>query len=139
MASVKVVDSVEASADRVWDLLRDFGGLDRFAAGIEDCQVEGEGVGAVRTLSMPGGLKLQERLEAFDDAGRSLSYAIIGEHPLPLDDYLSTVRVVEESDGRCTIEWSSEFQPKGPEDAARTMVEGIYRGGIKGIKKALGV
>lgn len=139
MASVKVVDSVDASADRVWELFRDFGGLDRFAAGIEECRVEGEGVGAVRTLSMPGGLKLQERLEAFDDAARSLSYAIIGEHPLPLDDYLSTVRVVEESADRCSIEWTSEFVPKGPEEAARSMVEGIYRGGIKGIKKALGV
>ncbi len=139
MASVKVVDSVEASADRVWELFRDFGGLQRFAAGIEECRVEGKGIGAVRTLSLPGGLRLQERLEAFDDAGRSLSYAIIGKHPLPLDHYLATVRVVEESDDHCSIEWSSEFDPVGPEELARAMVEGIYRGGIKGIKKALGV
>jgi hypothetical protein len=138
MASVKVVASIDASADRVWELFRDFGGIGRFAAGIEGCSVDGEGVGAVRTLSMRGGLQLQERLEAFDDAGRSLSYAIVGEHPLPLDDYLSTVRVVEESDERCSVEWSSTFEPKGPEEPAVAMVEGIYRGGIKGIKKALG-
>ncbi len=138
MSSVKVVDSINASADRVWELFRDFGGIDRFAAGIEGCSVEGEGVGAVRTLSMPGGLKLQERLEAFDDAGRTFTYAIIGDHPLPLDDYLSTVKIVAESDQRCGIEWSSTFEPKGDEAAAVGMVEGIYRGGIKGIKKALG-
>lgn len=138
MGSVKVVDSVEASADRVWGLLRDFGGIDRIAQGIEGCEVEGEGVGAVRTLSLAGGLRLQERLEAFDDPGRTLSYAIIGKHPLPLDNYLSTVRVVEESDARCTIEWGSSYDAKGPEAEVSKMVEGIYRGGIKGIRKALG-
>lgn len=139
MSTVKVVDSIAASADRVWDLFRDFGAIDRFAAGIESCTLEGEGVGAVRTLSLPGGLTLQERLEAFDDAARTLSYAIIGAHPLPVDNYLSTVKIVEEAGERCGIEWSSSFDPKGDEAAAVGMVEGIYRGGIKGIKKALGV
>lgn len=138
MGSVKVVDSVEASADQVWDLFRDFGGIQRFSRGIESCSVEGEGIGAVRTIAMAGGLSLQERLEAFDDAGRMLQYAIIGEHPLPLDNYLSTVKVVEQGDA-CSIEWSSTFDPKGDEAAANGLVEGIYKGGIKGIKKALGV
>jgi hypothetical protein len=139
MASVKVVDSLPANAGRVWELLRDFGGIHRIADGIESCKVEGEGVGAVRTLQLAGGLSLQERLEAFDDEGRSLRYAIIGEHPLPLDDYLSTVSVVPEGDERCTIDWSGTFQPKGSEEQVTRMVEGIYRGGIKGIRKTLGV
>ena len=67
MGSVKVVETVSAGADRVWELFRDFGGISRFSQGIDSCTVEGEGVGAVRTLTMGGGLKLQERLEAFDD------------------------------------------------------------------------
>jgi len=138
MGSVKVVDSVAASADRVWALLRDFGGIHRFARGIESCEVQGEGVGAVRTLGMQGGLRIQERLEAFDDAGRSLSYAIIGANPLPFDRYLSTVKVVEEPGG-CSVEWSGSYDAKGPEADVSRMVEGIYRGGIKGIKRALGV
>ena len=138
MGSVKVVEAVEASADRVWALLRDFGGIARFARGIESCEVEGQGVGAVRTLGMAGGLRLQERLEAFDDPGRSLSYAIIGANPLPFDRYFSTVKVVEESAGRCSVEWSGRYDAKGPEADVARMVEGIYRGGIKGIQKALG-
>ena len=64
MGSVKVVENVNASADRVWELFRDFGGISRFSQGIDSCTVEGEGVGAVRTLTMGGGLKLQERLES---------------------------------------------------------------------------
>jgi hypothetical protein len=138
MASVKVTDRIEAGADAVWALLRDFGGVDKFAGGVESCTVEGEGIGAVRTLSLPGGLQLQERLESFDEAGRTLSYAIIGDAPLPLSDYLSTIRLSEDGDG-CGIEWSSTFEPKGVDEAqARTMVEGIYKGGIAGLKKAVG-
>jgi hypothetical protein len=137
MASVKVNDRIQASADRVWDLLRDFGGIQRFSSAIESVSVQGEGIGAVRTLTLPGGLTLQERLEALDDASRSLSYAIVGSHPLPFDDYLSTIRLSEDGDG-CQIEWSSSFAPRGGAEAqAAGMVEGIYRSGIAGIKKTL--
>lgn len=137
MASVKVSDRIEASADRVWDLVRDFGGVQRFSPTIESVSVQGEGIGAVRTLTLPGGLALQERLEALDDASRTLRYAIVGSHPLPFDEYLSTIRLSEDGDA-CQIEWSSTFAPRGGAEAqAAGMVEGIYRGGIAGIKKAL--
>jgi hypothetical protein len=137
MGSVKVVETVNAGADRVWELFRDFGGITRFSDGIQSCTVKGKGLGAVRTLSM-GGLELQERLEAFDDDGRTLSYAIIGDHPLPFDNYLSTIKVVDQGDA-CTVEWSSSYDPKGTEDQAAGLIQGIYKGGIAGIKKALGV
>ena len=138
MGSVKVVENVNASADRVWELFRDFGGITRFSQGIDSCTVEGEGLGAVRTITMGGGLKLQERLEAFDDGGRTLSYAIIGDHPLPFDNYLSTIKVVDQGND-CTLEWSSTYDPKGTEDQASGLIQGIYKGGITGIKKTLGV
>ena len=51
MVSVKVSERVEAAADAVWDLFRDFGGVQRFSAGIEKVEVTGTGIGAVRTLS----------------------------------------------------------------------------------------
>ena len=138
MSSVKVSERVESSAESVWDLLRDFGGIQRFSAGIESCTVKGSGVGAVRTIRMPGGLELQERLEAFDDRGRRLQYAIVAG-PLPMADYLATIEVREDGDGT-RIDWSSTFEPKGASEAqVQTMVEGIYRSGIAGIRKALGV
>jgi hypothetical protein len=139
MASVKVTDRIGASADRVWDLVRDFGGIQRFASAIESVSVQGEGVGAVRTLTMPGGVTLHERLEGLDDASRTLRYAIVGTHPLPFDDYLATIRLSEDGDG-CQIEWSSHFEPRaGAESQASGLVEGIYRGSIAGLKKALRV
>jgi carbon monoxide dehydrogenase subunit G len=139
MTSVKVSDRVEASADAVWDLFRDFGGIQRFSAGIEKVEVTGAGIGAVRTISVPGGVQLQERLEAFDDRGRRLQYAIVGG-PIPVSGYLATVEVTDEGPNACRIDWSSHFEPKGiGDEQARAMIEGVYKGGIAGVKKALGV
>jgi len=138
MASVKVTDRIGASADRVWDLVRDFGGIQRFASNIESVSVQGEGVGAVRTVTLPGGTAIQERLEACDDATRTLQYSILGGHPFPFDDYLATIKLSEDGDA-CQIEWSSQFASRaGAESKAPAIVEGIYRGGIAGLKKALG-
>jgi len=137
MISVKVNEAVAASADAVWALLRDFGGIQRFSSGIESCTVEGAGVGAVRTITMPGGVQIQERLEAFDDSARSLSYAIVAG-PIPVTNYLSSIHVSEDGEG-CTIAWGSDFESSLPADQARGMIEGIYTGSIAGIKKTLGV
>jgi len=138
MVSVKVSERVEASADRVWDLFRDFGGIQRFTSGFEKVEVSGSGIGAVRTITLPGGAALQERLEAFDDRGRKLQYAIVSG-PIPVSNYLATIEVKDEGKA-CRIDWSSHFAPKGISDEqARAMIEGVYKGGIAGVKKALGV
>jgi Polyketide cyclase / dehydrase and lipid transport len=139
MVSVKVSGRIEAAADAVWDLFRDFGGIQRFSTGFEKVELSGSGVGAVRTITLPGGVSLQERLEAFDDAGRRLQYAIVAG-PIPVSDYLATIEVRDEGSGACRIDWSSHFEPKGiGEEQARAMIEGVYKGGIAGVKKALGV
>ena len=138
MLSVKVSERVETAADRVWELFRDFGGIQRFTSGFEKVEVSGTGIGAVRTITLPGGAALQERLEAFDDRGRKLQYAIVGG-PIPVANYLATIEVRDEGKA-CRIDWSSHFEPKGiSDDQARAMIEGVYKGGIAGVKKALGV
>ena len=138
MLHVKVSERIEAPAERVWELFRDFGGIQRFTPGLEKVEVSGSGIGAVRTISVPGGVKLQERLEAFDDHGRKLQYAIVGG-PIPVTSYLATIAVHDEGQA-CRIDWSSQFEPQGISEAqARGMIEGVYRGGIAGVKKALGV
>lgn len=137
---VRVSDGIEASADRVWELVREFGGIMKWSSGgaIQSVEVEGEGIGAVRTLHLAGGAQLQEKLEALDDAARSFSYSFTGKVLLPLSDYYATLTVVETGPGTCRVEWGSTFEPAGvSEEQARGMVEGIYTGGIAGIKQAL--
>jgi hypothetical protein len=136
MASVKIVDRIHASADRVWDLIGDFGGIGRFSKGFKSVTSTGSGVGAVRTITLPNDVQLQERCELLDAARRTLDYSIVAG-PLPVSSYLARIQLFEDGDGT-RIEWSSSFEPKGiPEAQAITMIEGVYKGGIAGIKKAL--
>jgi carbon monoxide dehydrogenase subunit G len=137
---VKLSETLGVSADTVWDLLRDFGGIRRWNRnGIEAVSVEGEGIGAIRTIRIPGGVELQEKLEAYDESGRSFSYSFTGEKVIPLEDYLASMTVVPTSDSECRVDWESEFGPGGMTvEAAGELIEGIYRAGFSALKETTG-
>ncbi len=138
MASVKITDRIEASADKVWDLVGDFGGIERYTSGFQKVVAEGKGLGAIRTITLPNGIEMKERCELHDPARRTLDYSIIAG-PMPITGYLARIQLFEDG-AACRIEWSSSFEPKGISEAqAVSMIEGVYRGGIKGLKKALGL
>ena len=72
MAKVHVRDAFDAPIDAVWSYFRDFGGVGKWGGGmVKSCTVEGEGVGAVRTIALAQGNPIRERLVQFDDADRS--------------------------------------------------------------------
>ena len=137
MANVKVEEEIAADTNAVWKLMSDFGGVKEWNAGIDGCEVEGTGVGSVRTLSM-GGISIKERLESLDDEAKTYSYAII-EGPIPATGYLATVQLSEAGPGRTKVLWTSEFEPNGaPVEDLVKLFEGIYQGGIKAAEKAVG-
>ncbi len=138
MSEVIVRRKVAAPAAKVFAVLSDFGGLESWNKGIESCQVEGEGVGAVRTLGMAGGLALQERLEALDEGSLSYSYAIVGDPPLPFREYLATVTVEADGEEACLVDWRGRFEPTGDETVAAKIVAGVYTGGLAALGKHLG-
>ena len=137
MAHMNVEEEIAASAEAVWKLLSDFGGLKAWATMVESCELDGEGVGAVRTLSM-GGMMLKERLERLDEAAKSFSYSIV-EGPIPANNYLATVSVSEIGQGRSRIIFSTDFEPVGvPEADLVQLFEGVYSDMAKGVQKAPG-
>ncbi|HEX7035491.1 MAG TPA: SRPBCC family protein [Pseudomonadales bacterium] len=137
MTTVTVSENVNASADRVWAVLSDFGGI-RVGGPITSVEVEGQGVGMVRTLGLGGG-KVIERLDRFDPSARVFGYSIINDDcPLPVSGYSATVQITDNGDGTCKVDWTGRFEPKGSEEEARKVVEGIYRGGIAAARQATG-
>ena len=69
---------------------------------------------------------------------RSYSCSIVSG-PLPINNYTSTLRVIEGEDGKATVEWSSEFDSAGaPESDVVKIVEGIYSAGFDNLKKMFG-
>lgn len=136
MAEIAVARDFEASADAVWKKLGEFGEMG-WMPGVNSCEVEGEGLGALRKIAM-GPTTIVERLEAHDDAGRSLSYAIT-EGPIPVQNYLATI-TVSEAGGGCHVDWTAKFDlPDGvPADAIRPALEGAYGGALDALKELLG-
>ena len=141
MAEVLVTEDLPVPARKVWELVRDFGGIRKWVGDmVQSLELEGEGVGAIRTITLPGDTKLYEQLKALDEEERSFTYAIIRESPLPVADYLAKFKLVETGQDSCRIEWSSTFEPAGISDSgAKSMIEGIYTSGIAGLKATLGI
>lgn len=138
MSQVVLRATIGASADEVWATISDFNGAPNYIGGLATSTMEGEGVGAVRTVTTKDGTQVQERLERFDPATYLLSYAIIAG-PLPMANYVATMQLQAAGHGQCTLQWSSTFEPSGAsEDDVKEIVEGIYNAGFKGLRRLHG-
>lgn len=92
MSQVVLRATIGASADEVWATISDFNGAPNYLGGLATSTMEGEGVGAVRTVTTKDGTQVQERLERFDPATYLLSYTIIAG-PLPMANYVATMQL----------------------------------------------
>ncbi len=135
MTTVTVSEDIDASADSVWAVLSDFGGI-RVGGPVTSVETEGDGVGMVRTIGMGGG-KIVERLDRHDPEARVFAYCIVNDDcPLPVAGYSATVTISETGPDSCNVRWTGTFEPKGAEADAAKIVEGIYRGGIAAARQA---
>ncbi len=144
---------IDAPLDRVWGLLRDFNGHDRWHPAVAQSEIEGglrpDQVGCVRRFRLRdengaanggmGGGVLREQLLALSDAGHSFTYCILSA-PLPLNDYVATVALKPVTDGAATLWcWECEFSPP-PDRAAELgelVAEGIYQAGFDAVRGLL--
>ena len=143
MATVSVTEQINAPAEKVWALVADFGGTDQWIPGVGSLSVVGQGVGAIRTATLAsdsGSIsgEIQERLETYDADEYTYSYAIIGESPLPVTDYLASMTVTEDTAGSCSVTWVSMWEPVAvPEQQIREMLEGLYRASLANVQRML--
>lgn len=136
MTTVQVLETIAANANDVWNILSDFGGI-KVGGPIEAFEIEGEGVGAVRKITMGGG-QVIERLDVHDAKALTFTYSIVNDdNPLPVTGYSATVKITADSEDACSVDWSGTFEPVGDESAATKVVQGIYTGGIHRARAAL--
>lgn len=136
MGQTRVEETIDAAPDAVWDLVRDFGGIQRWNPTLDSCELDRPGVGGVRTIKM-GGSTVRERLETLDEERRTMSYSIL-EAPLPVRNYLATVELSPVGPNQTRVIWSSTFEPAGmSEDQLAQLFSGIYQAAIAGMRIAL--
>jgi len=135
MATVQERIEIPASADSVWQTVRDFGAIDEYVAPIDRATVDGRGVGAERTLTLADGGEVVERLEVRDDDARTLRYSIV-DGPLPVEGYEGTMSVDPIDRSTCTVRWASTFEVgDGPEEEITSTFAELYAVGLGGLKE----
>jgi carbon monoxide dehydrogenase subunit G len=136
MGKVTCVREVAAPPDGIWAVLADFGGFLEWTGGSEgrSIELEGDGVGMVRHLVLPGIGEMAERLEKLDHENRTQVYALVSGQPLGMAEYEATV-VVKEASGGAVLEWTGTFSPAPGADTA-SIAEGLRRS-YEGMSEAL--
>lgn len=136
MASVSVKFTLNANGPEVWEVVRDFGGIDKWVPGVTQVELVGSGVGAKRTVTYEDGTRSVERLESVSDDSRSLSYTAL-ESTLPVQGYIGSLTVRDVPVG-CEVEWYSTFGAKGAaESEVSQLLEGRCRQALAGLQKFL--
>jgi carbon monoxide dehydrogenase subunit G len=113
---------INASADAVWAVIGDFGGIGDWMPGIESCRVEGDD----RILEMLG-MTITERLVAKDDADRVLTYAITDG--VPVESHQGVITVTAEGDV-AHVTWNVEATP----DEMADLMTSVYQQALDALK-----
>jgi hypothetical protein len=137
MKQVSITQQVDASAEKVWNILRTGTNLDKWIPFISACKLEGKGVGAKRVCTTTDGKVLKETILHLDDASRTFKYGIDEQDVLPTKNYVGTISV-KESMGKTEVMWVADFEMTT--DAAWQEVEkgltSLLSGAISGLETA---
>ena len=163
----KVVEKIviNASPDKVWKVVGDFSGLDKWLPPVHSLKMEGDDK-RVLTIGKEGGPTITEKLLKADDEKMMMKYRIVDmsvvgqeEHlgksydvpTLPVHNYLSII-TVKPVDGGSEVTWMGKFYrvfplnyertepryPKGlgDEDGVKAVTD-IYKTGLENLKKVV--
>ena len=143
MPRVYASSVIDAPAAKVWEKVRDFNALPRWHPRIRESRIENgepsDKVGCVRDFRLQNGDRLREKLLGLSDYDMFCTYAIL-ESPMPLTNYMATLRLTPISDGNRTfIEWTAEFDCAT--EAAADLVDGIgsnvFQAGFDALKRQM--
>lgn len=113
---------INASADAVWAVVKDFGGINTWMPGIDSCRVEGED----RILETMG-MTITEKLVSSDDATMTLVYAITDG--VPVEHHQGTITVTAAGEGAHAT-WAVEAAP----DEMAEMMNALYMSSLEALK-----
>ncbi len=144
MADVYVSSVIEAPADAVWRVIRDFNALPDWHPLIASSRIEdgraGDQIGCVRAFVLADGARLREQLLGLSDYDYSCTYSIL-ESEMGVSNYIATLKLTPITDGNRTFaEWSASFDcpPESEAELAGTIGEGVFAGGFKALNERLG-
>jgi hypothetical protein len=132
---------IDAPVERLWSVLRDFNGHDRWHPIVARSEIEraypADRIGCVRRFVLRDGNELREQLLTLSDLEMTFSYCLL-DTPIPLFNYVAHVRLLPVTDGnRSFWHWESRFTtPRGREaELARLVGDEVYTNGIEAVRR----
>lgn len=126
MVDVRVSKHFEGSAQELWDRIGDPAKLAEWHPYVERTNVLDGGKRRVNTTA--DGSQVSETI--LEEAERHHVFRI-DDGPLPYADFVSTVRVRDEGDRGCIVEWTATLAPKGvSEDEAVEFTRQFFQAGL---------
>ena len=128
MASISKETTIDASAESVWDAVRDFGAVHvRLAPGfVTDAKMDG----ADRMVTFVSGNTVREVLIDCDDAKKRLAYSIVNER---FKHHSASVQISEDGNNRCRFVWTADMLP----NELAPFIDAQMDLGMAAMKKAL--
>jgi hypothetical protein len=139
----KVIRStiIDAPVDRLWAVLRDFNGHDKYHPIVAESAIErgyaSDKVGCVRRFTLADGSELREQLLSLSDLEMSYSYCLF-DTPIPLFNYVAHVKLLPVTDGnRSFWHWEGRFTtPAGREqELADKVGNDVYAAGMEAVRR----
>jgi hypothetical protein len=149
-ATLKVSESVTVNAapDAAWNVVKDWDGLHKWHPAFSNDEItQGSNgtKGSTRRLTLKdGGAQFNEELTSYSEKRKRYGYKIIGDSPLPLTDYVSSIEVKKgKKKGTSVITWKGKFKrkvadnpPAGQDDkGVRDLIVSVYQAGLGNAKK----
>lgn len=151
---------INAPADKVWNMVKDFGGMDKWHPAVKDVEMQGDNM-RVLTLNAEGNPTITEELDEIKEERRTLVYKIeemsvvktiefnsqeVPYYTLPVTNYKSWISV-SETDAGTKVKWRGKFyrsfmnNPPVPEgqsdDDAVAAITGVYTAGLNNLKNIM--
>lgn len=129
--------TLKAGPDKVWSVINSFGGLHQWHPWFVSTTLHSQPDGLHRTIMIGDGTWFYEKLEDYSRSDRSLSYSIV-DTPVPIKNYLSTIKVTPAGDGS-KVTWSSTFDSAGmPDQDLANLISDAYKVGLQNISDMVG-
>lgn len=132
---------IDANASRIWDVVKDFDGLENWHPMFSDDVLKSgtnNEVGAVRTLTLKDGPSFDEELLEWDANERTYTYRVLDPNPLPILEYKSTLSIMQISPGVSDVTWRSAYLNNSngqmSDDELIAFLNGAYRAGLEVVK-----
>ncbi|MFV2093270.1 MAG: SRPBCC family protein [Hyphomicrobiales bacterium] len=143
MVKVFVSSVIDAPADKVWAVVRDFNDMPGWHPAIARSTIEGgrpsDAVGCVRSFYLQDGTHIREQLLSLSDFDFHFSYSIL-EAGLDLQNYIAGMKLTPVTDGgRTFAEWTAEFEttPGNETEMARIVSQDVFQAGFDALKDKL--